>query len=144
MQKYEIDNIKPSRPSSLPEDRKSTTSSVRTSCSIKEKKLQARAKVAALRSKIVVEEEIIQQKSLLAKHEAHLEKLKMKQQLAEAEAEVYEEAENSQELLPTILEDVVQSPKKSIINMDNGVTQDNANPTPDVVAQDAPSYPINQ
>ncbi len=46
---------------------------------------------------------------------------------------------NSQELLPTILEDVVQSPKKSIINMNNGVTQDNANPTPDVVAQDAPS-----
>ncbi len=95
LQKYEIDNIKPSRPSSLLEDRKSTTSSVRTSCSIQEKKLQARAKVAALRSKIVVEEEIIQQKSLLAKHEAHLEKLKMKQQLAKAEAEVevYEEVE---------------------------------------------------
>ncbi len=55
LQKYEIDNIKPSRPLSLPEDREYTTSSVRTSCSIQEKKLQARAKVAALRSKIVVE-----------------------------------------------------------------------------------------
>jgi hypothetical protein len=139
LQKYEIDNIKPSRPSSLPEDRKSTTFCVRTSCSIQEKKLEARAKVAALRSKIVVEEEIIQQKSLLAKHEAHLEKLKMKQQLAEAEAE------NSQELLPTNLQDMVQSPKKSIVNMDSRVIHDNANPTPDIEAQDAPSSskPIN-
>ena len=66
LQKYEIDNIKPSFPSSLPEDRKSTTSSVRTSCSVQQKKRQAHTKVAALQSKIVVEEEIIQQKKFVS------------------------------------------------------------------------------
>lgn len=90
----EIDNIWFNRPPSVPEDRRSRVSSVRsTTSSVQEKKLNARAKVAALRSKMLIEDEMIQQKSLLARHEAQLQKLKIKQQLAEAEAEaeVYED-----------------------------------------------------
>ena len=62
---HEIDNIRFNQAPSLPDEKKSIASSVRTSSSILEKKLQARAKVAALRSKILVEEEIIEQKNLL-------------------------------------------------------------------------------
>ena len=147
MQKYEIDNIRSNHQVSLPEDRKSTTSSVRTSSSIQEKKLQARAKVAALRSKIVVEEEIIEQKNLLAKHEAHLEKLKMKQQLAEAEAEVevYEEAENDQDQIPALPKNRVPSPTTSNNNLNNKITRDNVTPAPLPVSQNvsAPDKSMN-
>ncbi|CAB4032291.1 Hypothetical predicted protein, partial [Paramuricea clavata] len=131
---------------SLPEDRKSTTSSVRTSSSIQEKKLQARAKVAALRSKIV-EEEIIEQKNLLAKHEAHLAKLKMKQQLAEAEAEVevYEEAENEQDQIPALPKNKFPSPTTNNNNLNNKITHDNVTPAPLPVSQNvsAPDKSMN-
>ena len=109
---HEIDNIRFNQAPSLPDEKKSIASSVRTSSSILEKKLQARAKVAALRSKILVEEEIIEQKNLLVKQEAHLEKLKMKQQLAEAEVEVYEEAEFKNDQLPVSPESSSRTPNE--------------------------------
>ena len=145
MQKYEIDNIRSNHQVSLPEDRKSTNSSVRSSSSIQEKKLQARAKVAALRSKIVVEEEIIEQKNLLAKHEAHLEKLKMKQQLAEAEVEVYGEAENDQDQIPALPKNRFPSPTTSNNNLNNKITRDNVTPAPLPVSQNvsAPDKSMN-
>ena len=49
---HEIDNIRLNQAPSLPDERKSVASSARTSSSILEKRLQARAKVAALQVKL--------------------------------------------------------------------------------------------
>ena len=138
---HEIDNIRSNQAPSLPDEKKSIASSVRTSSSILEKKLQARAKVAALRSKILVEEEIIEQKNVLVKQEARLEKLKMKQQLAEAEAEaeVYEEAEIKNDQLPVSPEIGPRTPNEQKNFKSNSVVQAQVIQSSDPVLQNAPS-----
>ena len=80
----------------------STATSKRSSGSsspARNKKLDAQAKAAALRSKMEIQEEIIKHKSLMAEQEAELTRLKIKQELAESEAEavVYEKAEQEEE-----------------------------------------------
>ena len=136
---HEIDNIRFNQAPSLPDEKKSIASSMRTSSSILEKRLQARAKVAALRSKILVEEEIIEQKNVLVKQEAHLEKLKMKQQLAEAEAEVYEEAEIKNHQLPVSPEIGPRTPNEQKNFKSNSVVQAQAIQSSDPILQNAPS-----
>ena len=79
----------------------STTTSKRSSgssSSARNKRLDAQARAAALRSKMEIQEEIIKHKSLMAEQEAELTRLKIKQELAEPEAEVvvYEKAEHEE------------------------------------------------